>query len=97
MILGVVGTGVSWPQDPGEHLSPAASEQRVEPEAALVVAGCLVLLGVDGDRCRVEVEDHTRRGGPRLPRPTTSHSACMTDQIDLRLADREQHPPRRGN
>jgi hypothetical protein len=95
MIRGVVGARVPWPQDPREDLASTGGEQRIEPEPALVMAGRVFLLGVDRDRCRVEIEDHTLGSRARLPRPPASDRTRLSDQIKLCLSDREQHPPRR--
>jgi hypothetical protein len=61
------------------------------------MAGSVFLLGMDRDRCRVEVEDHTLGSRPVLPRPFASNSTRLAHPIKLRLADREQHPSRRRN
>ena len=47
VILCVVRAGVPGPQNPGQHLTSAADEQRVEAEPALVVPGCQLLLRMD--------------------------------------------------
>ena len=40
----------------------------------------------------------TRSGAaPACHARCTSERACLTNQVELRLSDREQHPPRRGN
>jgi hypothetical protein len=97
MVAGIVRAGVPWPQHPGQDLSTAGHEQRVEAEPALVVSGGQLLLGMDADRGRVEIEDHTRGGRSCLPRPPTGERVCPTNTLDLALADREQHPSRGGN
>ena len=97
VIAGVVRAGVPGPQNTGQHLPLAAHEQRVEAEPALVVPGRVLLLGMDADRGRIEIEDHTVRSRSRLPRPLASQGACPADPVDLRLPDREQQPPGGGH
>src|SRR5271154_5951369 len=97
MVLRILCASVPGPQTPGEHLPATGREQRVETEPTLVMAGCELLLGMDADRGRVEIKDHPARGCSCLPRPSSCHGASLTDPVDLRLPDREQHPTRRGN
>jgi hypothetical protein len=47
-----------------------------------------------GDRGGVEVEDHPLRRRAR-PRALARAGARLTDRIELLLADREHHAPRR--
>jgi hypothetical protein len=95
MVAGVIRAGVPRPQNPGEDLPAAGREQRVEPEPALVMPSRPLLLGMNADRGRVEIQDHPGRRCPGLPRPLASKSTCLTDPVDLRLPDREQYPPGR--
>ncbi len=102
MILCVVRAGVPGPQHPSEHLPSAGHEQRVETEAALVVPGRQLLLGMHTDGGRVEVEDHTLRRATRLPSPGTRERTDLTDPVDLRpvrsrAAPAWLSPPRRGS
>src|SRR5205807_2058572 len=94
MVLRVVRAGVPGPEDTRQQLPPAGDQQRVEAEPALVMPGCLLLLGVHVDRSGIEVEDHPL--GCRARRPRTGASSCprRPDPFQLALADRQQHPPR---
>src|SRR5215217_5931142 len=75
------------PQDRGQHLPTAADQQRVEPEPALVVTGGALLVGVRGDRRRVEVEDHFLGRGTGRPCPCPRLRARPAQAVKLCLAD----------
>ena len=68
----------------------------MNPNAALVMAGGVLLLGVDvigvASKSRI-----TRREPPPPATPAREHGTRLADPVKLRLADREQHPPRRRN
>ena len=93
VIVGVVGAGVAGPQDRGQHLTPARGQQRVKPEPALVVAGRELLVRMRGDRRRVEVEYHLL--GRRPDRPCPRPGLRGAQPVQLCLAHRQKHPPRR--
>lgn len=78
--------GCARPQNPREDLPPAAGQQRVEPEPALAMVSRPLLLGMDRDRCRVEVEDHTPRCCARLPRPSASDRARLAPRLRTALS-----------
>ena len=97
MVVGVVGAGVARPQDARQHLPPARDQQRVKAEPALVMAGGQLLLRMGRDRRRVELEHHPLRCRPRLPSPLPGPRPRPAYEVELPLADREQHPPRSGD
>lgn len=94
MIGGGVRAGVAGPQDGGECLVGLVevAEQRVESEAALVVASRLLLLGVGGDQGGVDVEDDLLGAGAGLPGPRPRGSAGLTDPIEDLGVDRLRDP-----
>jgi hypothetical protein len=61
------------------------------------VTGCVLLLGVNVDRHAVEVQDHPLGRRTRPPCPLPRERPRRPDPLELTLADRQQHPPRRGN
>src|SRR5271165_191866 len=95
MILGVVSAGVPWPQDTSQHLPLAGHDQRVETEAALVMASRMLLLGMDADRCRIEIEPHLAGRCASRPGASAGNRARPTDLVDLYLAELQKHPTRR--
>jgi len=99
-----VGSRVAGPQQTGERHSARSAravevaEQRMEAEAALVVAGRAVLVRMRADERRVDV-DHERPGRARAERegalPGAGAGAPQrTEQVAV--GDRVDCPPRRG-
>ncbi len=71
VIGGGVGAGVAGTKQAGQCLAGLieVAEQRVEAEAALVVAGGVLLLGVGAKQRGVDVEDQLAWAGRPPPRP----------------------------
>src|SRR5580704_7378245 len=95
MILGVVRACVPGAQDTREHLPAAGHDQRVEPEAALVMAGRMLLLGMDADRCRIEIESDLAGLCASGPGPSAGNRTRPPNLFDLDLAELQKDPPRR--
>ena len=99
--LQVVGSaarrGVPQPEDPRQHLPPAAHKQRVETEAALVVPSSALLLRMRVDRRAVEVQDHPLGSAAGPPCALTGQRPRLPDQTRALTADRQQHSARRGD
>jgi hypothetical protein len=94
VVGGVVGARVAGPQDPGQDLTAAGNQQRVEPEPAFVMPGRVFFVGVHVDRCRVELHDHTTRCAASLPRALASARTGLANAVELTLTNAEQHPAR---
>jgi hypothetical protein len=79
-----VGGGVPGPQDRGKRLAclGQVAEQRVEAEAALVVAGGAFLLGVGDQKRGVDVEDQLLGPGSGTPCPGQRLGAGATGRFE---------------
>ena len=89
-----VGAGVAGPQDAVERGVGAlqVAEHRVEAEAALVVAGRALLLGVGAEQRGVDVEDRPLGGGAEREGALPRQLARRFDPLQLRRADPLDRP-----
>jgi len=67
----------------------------MKAEAALVVAGGVLLVGVRCEERRVEVEDHLLGRSASSPRTFAGLGARDADRVALAIADLKQHASRR--
>ena len=94
VIGGGVGAGVAGAKDPGQGLAGLGevTEQREKAEAALVVAGGALLLGVGGEQAGVDVEDQLLGSGARIPGLGAAPCPGDADRFQQVRVDRLQHP-----
>ena len=97
MISGVVRTGPSGTQQPGERFAALIEirDDRREPEPALVGRGRVLLLGMRVEECPIDVDDDLVRRRPRGPRPSTRFGARHRDVAQPLGVDRVEHPEHR--
>lgn len=76
----------------GQRFGAEVGEQRVEAEAALVVAGRLLLLGVGGDQGRVDVDDELVGAGAGGPGRRTGPRPRRADPLQAAFVDGAQDP-----
>ena len=89
-----VGTGVARAQDAVERSlgSLQVAEHRVEAEAALVVAGRALLIGVRAEQGGVDIEDRPLGPGTEREGPLPRQLARPADPLQLGLPDPLDRP-----